>query len=605
MSARTRRFAAWSALWLSTGAHATTIKASSELVDDDGVKHPVSAAFDGKLQTAWAEGEMGTGDGSWIEIRFDKPTDVRWISVWPGDLSTGLRSLKEHGRPRSLTVQVQGPDELYETEVGLRDGAMYGFERQDIDVDVPQATWIRLTVDQAWGGYLRNDTYIAEVAINHLGGPQPSFDKVDAWVASSAGTKAVDKHRDEVIALFDRIDQAEFGDREALHQLMDWAIDGAPYLGDRVLRDVPVGYRISALPPDDVAVEALLKVKDPNAIPALQLAALRSQGNVQRKLEAAAHYFEAFASLKTGGRRSIDVWGMPGWEKGALQGFGEPLGIDQGVYGDLYLADTANNRITVFTPEGRTRATWGLGAADVTDVWFGGKRPYYVAGNEASLKPGGFFNPIDVDVVSSKESDEVWVLDAKGRVQWFDDQGVRLGGFKVPVEMAPAPGVGGAGHVRVTSRGIVVVIGNNGFVYDRDGNQLSTWTVEEGHVTTMAVLPNGRLALGFRRGAAEYDLGGFRHKTLLTGDELPLGYEAWSLAVDEKGKLWAVTDHGYVVKFKRPGKVEFSVRWLKVGSTPPRFTVNDGMLFIAADGRVRQVDALQLKDDADEAAAEE
>ena len=51
--------------------------------------------------------------------------------------------------------------------------------------------------------------------------------------------------------------------------------------------------------------------------------------------------------------------------------------------------------------------------------------------------------------------------------------------------MAPAPGVGGAGHVRVTSRGIVVVIGNNGFVYDRDGNQLSTWTVEEGRDTVL------------------------------------------------------------------------------------------------------------------------
>ncbi len=572
-------------------AHAASVRASSELVDGEGVRHPAESAFDGLLTTGWSEGVAGVGEGSWIEIRFDRPVDVKNISLWPGDLTRGTRSLKENGRPHTVTISLIGEGEPVTAEARLRDGAEHGIQRVDVAVE-GTASAVRLTVDGAYAGFLRNDTFLAEVAVNFAAGDRPAAAKLETWTASPAGEKAAAAHKDKVIALFDQISTAEFGDRDAMAVLMDWAGDGAPYLRERVKREVPAGFRVSALPPDPVAVEALLKLKDANAIPAIELASLRTTGAESRRLAATSGYFEAWAELKGGGRRSFPTWGVEGWEKGALRSFGEPMGVVRSLEGKLYIADVANNRVSVFDDtEGRFQEAWGEGSAEVTDAWFGGRRAHYVSGREATKQDGGFMQPVDVALIPGKEGDQIVVLDAIGKVRRFDAEGKLLAAWRVESEMkAAAAGASGAAHVLVAKGQIAVVWGNEGFVFDLDGNETARFLFEDGAPIDAFTTANHRLALVFRTGIVTYGLDGFRYAQILAADSLPVGYESWSAQLDEKKKLWVLTDHGWVIRYKKPGVEAFRVRWSELGSTCPRFVVDQDVIWVVHDGRIERID---------------
>ncbi len=485
----------------------------------------------------------------------------------------------------------------------MLDGAERGVQRVDVNLEGTTRA-VRLTIDEAYAGGIRNDTYIAEIAVNFTRGEAPaSYGRLDTWKASAAAERAAEAHREEVIAQYDLVDQADFGDRDAMAELMGWASNGAPWLADRVRREVPVGFRIGALPPDEVAVEALLKLKDANAIPALRMAALRLLGRAERTLLAKVDYFQAFTQLASGPRRSLATWGENGWEKGALQGLGEPMTLQVGVYGDLYVSDVANNRISIFAQDGTTRALWGMGQPEVTNTWFSGKRGYYVTGKSPSTKAGGFTNPIDLVLVPQRDGDEVIVLDSMGRVQWFDGNGAVLKSWKVRAETPISPGVGGEGHLLLVKGKVVVVWGNELLVFDAEGEQLERWQIEDGVPITAEALKNGKIILGFARQGVMYSLDGFRHGEVIS-DELPMGFESWDLASDEKGKLWIVTDNGWALKLKRPGKIDFQVRWNDYSADVPRFDVIDGMLYVVANDQIYKVDAYEAKAKADLAAAE-
>lgn len=585
-------------------AGAATIKASSELEERDGTRHPAALAFDGLLSTAWAEGDPGTGEGSWLRLDLDRVTDIQSVSLWPGDLRRGERSLKENGRPHTVTIQLlDGKDVVAEQQVRVRDGAEHGPQRIDVAL-VGKARSVLVRIDQAYAGYVQNDLYLSEVALNLVAGEPADASRLTAWLASAAGVKAKARQEEEVVALFDRVVSAEFGDREALDLLTDQAGDGAPFLRSRVISDVPAGFRVAALPPDETAVQALLKLRDPNAIPALKRAALRSVGAEAARLEAYVSYYEAFAELKGGGRRSLPLWGTEGWEKGALRSFGEPMGTDLGEDGSIYVTDVANHRIQVFSPEGTVLRSFGRGEPGITDAWFQGKRRHYVAGREPSTKAGGLSTPLDLDVIKGSAGDEVLVVDALGRVQWFDAEGEVLKSWKVRGELAPVPGVGGAAYIRQVKRNVVVIWGNEAIVFDADGNETARWTIEGGAPLSVVVQRNGRLLLGFRSEAASFGLDGYRFGTVLDDEDLPLGREAWDMVLDDKGKLWVVTDNGWAVKFKAPGREDYRVKWVDVGVVSPRAAVREDILTVSASGRIRRLDALQTKLDAEAAEAE-
>jgi hypothetical protein len=77
------------------------------------------------------------------------------------------------------------------------------------------------------------------------------------------------------------------------------------------------------------------------------------------------------------------------------------------------------------------------------------------------------------------------------------------------------------------------------------------------------------------------------------------GHEDLDMALDEKNKLWILTDNGTIIKFKRPGVVDFSVRAIDRPLTHPRIVVREGMVFFLSDDRIEQVDALQARMDAE------
>ncbi len=588
----------------STQAFAASVRASSELTAEDGTKHKASMAFDGKLTTGWAEDEMGPGEGTWIELKLDRPTQVSSVSIWPGDLRKGKRSLREHARPHTVTITLDvGEEEPVTVQARVRDGATQGPARIDVPIE-GLARSVRITVDQAYSGYIRNDLFLSEVAVNFASGERHGgLDKLDTWLASDAGVKAAEAQRTEAIARFDAVDQSEFGDREALDDLMGWVVDGAPYLRERAEREVPYGFRMQAVPPDDTSVQALLKLKDPVAAPSLLLAALRLTGSESRKLERSVSYLEAYALVKGGGRRSVPLWGDPGFEKGALQSFGEPLNLGIGQYGDVYVADVANNRVQVFDTQGVVRSVWGEGAPVITDEFFGKNRAHYVAGAKPSSADVGFTQPVDLVVREDKDDDSVFVLDAAGMVRVFEGSGNFVRSWKVDFDAPLTPGMGGEGHLVLTKGKVVVVWGDEGFVYNEEGDELGRFEIEEGAPHDVLPMKNGKLLLAFRASAASYTLDGFRHATYLE-DSLPMGYEAWTMAYDEKGKLWVVTDNGWAIKYKRPGVVDYQVRFSDASVNAPSIAVREDFLFVSAGDKLTLIDALEKRDEAEEAAAE-
>jgi hypothetical protein len=591
-------------LWLSlltvtlmTAAPAlATPKASSELKDQEGQWHRAANAFDGLLSTGWAEGVPGSGEGSWIELPFDRPVDVTSVSVWPGNLSQGRRSVAEYGRPRTITVTLTATDGSEVTrEERLPDGRQDRAGPQRIDIPiVAKARKLRVTVNDVYEGGVFNDTFIAEIGVNFVDGANPAVvQRLQEWVDSAPGQKAKQKNYDEIVALLERIEAAEFGDRDALRELMDRAGDGPPFLRAQLNR-VPAGFRVQALPPDEIALRALQKTRDANAIPAFEMATLRSSGAEQKKLELQTEYFYALQELIGGGNRNIPVWGQPGWEPGALRSFGEPMNLEVDRWGDIYVADLGNHRVQRFSPEGRHNKTWG-GKAGIGNAWFAGTRRYHVAGSEPGDKPGQFTNPVDIALIPGKDGEGFVTLDGTGVVQIFSEDGRPVRSWKVRSRYDIRPNVGQEGYVAFAGNRILVVWRNEVFVYNTDSEELNNFKLEDGAPNGMEVLRNGKLLMIFADQLVMYSADGFRHGGVMSVNDLGPGIEDWDITIDEKGKLWVVTDTGIIAKYKKPGKVDFTVKFSKIDLIRPRLAVFDGMVYVTDRDRILKVDALELK----------
>lgn len=584
------------ALLASGPAMAASPKASSELRNDDGTRYPASQAFDGLLTTGWAEGESGNGDGSWIELPFDRPVDVEMVSLWPGNLAKGRRTLREYGRPRTVTITLYTTDRQEITqEVRLQDGGLERVGPQRIDVKIEgKARKVRVTLNDSYEGGVFTDVFLSEVAVNFKAGAEPRIvERLKEYQESKAGIKAQDKNREDVVALFTKIKGEQFGDRESLQELMDRAGDGAPYLR-RQMNRVPYGFRIQALPPDKDAIKALQKLEDSNAIPAFEMAALRSSGKRQRLYQLQTEYFYALQELIGGGDRNIPFWGQEGWEDGAIRSFGEPIPIEADQYGDLYIADTGNHRLQRFTSSGRHDRIWGSAEPGISNLWFNTKRTYHVAGRAPGEKPGEFVNPVAIDMIPGKDSDGFVVLDAKGRVQIFDEEGRAIIGWAVRSRDKLTPNVGGEGYVRYVKGKIVVAWGNEIFVYSKDSEELNMWKTEDGAPNGMEALKNGKLLFIFGSEAIMYSVDGFRHGSVIDVDDLGPGIETWDFTLDNKKKPWVVTDTGLVAQYKKPGKVRDVMRVSEVDLILPRLAVVDGLVYIVERDRILKVDFLEL-----------
>lgn len=573
-------------------------KATGSSVKEDGDgKHTADLAFDGLMASGWAEGEMGYGEKSWLELDLGTSTDLDSVSLWPGNLANGAKSFKEYSRPRLIRVLVDGK------QIGEPVRLQDEMQRKDIPVDA-QGRVIRIEVDEVFEGLVYPDLYIAEMAANFTDGERArQVEKVDAWRTGKEGIRLQEDYEKKVLAAFD----AHFknsDDLESMAFLVSAAGDGPEYLRKKVSSLVPIGYRAAAMVPDQKAIEAIKKLKDPNGIPGLEMAALRAIGKEQRDFRDLIDYFYAYAELQGGGRRSIDAWGERGWEVGALQSFGEPLAVEANVYGEVYVADTANNRVQMFNPDGLSVKQWGA-KPDVTNAWFGKKRKWYVGGSNAGEASGEFVNPVDVELIPGKDADGFAVLDAKGRVQIYDESGRPSIGWTVRLEHEIEDKVGGDAYLAYLPKKqqLVVIIGKDAVVYGLDSAEVARWKVEDGVPNGVQVGGDGRLYLVFGDKVNSYNPKGFRYQTVIDQKILGIGYEDVDVTVDDKGLMWVLTDTGWVFAFKKPGKLDWKTQVSKVPFERPRFAVVQGMVFVTDRDRILAVDALQQHIDEVEAAA--
>jgi hypothetical protein len=592
-------------LSISPVAQAARVTSSSALTDTDGVRHTAAMAFDGLLKTAWAEDDASS-EPTWLELSLDRKTEISSISIWPGNIVKGSRSLKECGRPLDVTITLLGGGEEITKTVRMPNLVKLGPTRVDIPM-TGTARKVRISVDQAQEGFVFTNTYIAEVAINFLeGAPDASIARLENWSQTKSALLGKERARASVIDAFEKISNAQFGDADAFQMIMDYASDGAPYMRKRVKASVPYGFRAQALPPHDVALQAILKLKDANGIPALEMASMRVSGNESRVIKEKTKLFYAYQDLQSGGRRNVPAWGDTGFEKGALRGFGEPLAIQADRDGNILVVDTGNHRVQRFGSRGVVTKMWGA-KPNISNAWFGGERDYYASGAGDGKGPGEFRLPVDIAIIpNKKEGDGFVVLDEAGRVQRFGSDGRPVVGWGVRSHTKLDSSVGGQGYIEFVKGKILVIWTYQAFLYTLDGEELAAWEVADGVPNGSVALKNGKVGLIIGPKLIQYSVDGFRHGSIL-GDELGEGFESWDATLDQDGKLWVVTDTGLVVKYKKPGKVDYTIPVANYSLIQPRIAVVDDIVYVVERDKVIVVDALdrraKLDFEAKEAAA--
>jgi hypothetical protein len=578
-------------------APAPRVKASSELENDSG-EHPAELAFDGLLSTAWLEGQDGAGKGAWIEIDLRSATEIQSLSLWPGNLSEGKKSYREYSRPHTISLSLDGKP------LGESIRILDEVQRLDIPVDATGRV-LRVNIDEVYEGFVFTDCAISELALDYVESKGTAQAELQEWLASEEGQTASQDWLEELEINYQAHKNAEFGAPEALAWIMDAAGDGAHWLRAPVQKRVHMGRRAQALHSDKEAIDRLRMLKDANSISAFEMAQLRAVGKERAWLEELVEIFYAYQELIGGGNPNVPYWGETGWTAGAIQSFGEPVPIAVDRFGSVYVADVGNNRVQRFAEDGRPDRIWG-GEADIANTWFGRGRPWYVSGSAPGDGPGNFHNPIAIELIPEKEMDLIAIMDAERRVQIFDPDGNQIIGWHLNTNREVEPGLGGEGHLAyLPSKGLLYAFfGSEAIAFDVHGQEILRFDIEDGTPNDVLVYKN-KFLLVYRDAIVRYESDGFRDRILWDMDDFDQGYEDVDLALDEEGKIWAVTDTGRAFKFKKPGKLEFSVDISEYSLEHPRFCVRDGLIHATDRDRIIVIDALQIKLDEEENALRE
>lgn len=585
---------------MSAGAQAK-VTASSIGEAVDGVKENKPKAeyvADGLLGSGWGDGAVGHGAGSWVEVELGAATAMESVSIWPGNLSQGARSYREFDRPRVIRLWVDGKQQG--GDIRIEEDRM---QRLDIDLAVTGRK-LKIEVVEVYDGLVYSDLYIAEIAVNYVKGDTgKAVDRVEAWRQGPEGAKLQAKYEEQLLAMYEQ-HKANSDDDASLDFLVAAAAEGPEYLRKKVSSLVPEGFRASGIVPDEKAMLAIRKLKNPNMIPGLEMAALRAIGKQQREIEEIIEIFYAWQDLVGGGRRNIKAWGERGWEVGALQGFGEPMAIEADQLGNLIVGDIGNNRVQMFDPSGVSNRQWGA-KRDVSNAWFDGTRRWYAAGSKASDEQGGFINPVDIEIIPGKdELDGFAVLDARNRLQIYDPEGNPQIGWTVDIDHKQQDKVGGEGYLVwvAKKKALVAIVGDEARVYTLDSEEIGRYTLKDGVPKAAEMGKDGKLYLVYGDRIVSYNpLDGFRYQTVIDSATLGEGFEDIDIDLDEEGRMWVLTDTGWLFKFKKPGKLEWKIRASQVELERPRLAVYQGIAYITDRDRILTVDALQMHVDEVEA----
>ncbi|MEL6346287.1 MAG: discoidin domain-containing protein [Myxococcota bacterium] len=576
-------------------------RASSQLRNDRG-SFPAAHAFDGRLQTAWAEGADGYGEGSWLEVDLGRSTEIRSVSIWPGNLTKGTRTYREGSRPRLIQVMVDGQP------AGSPFRVKDEMQRWDLELSTPvSGRRVRLVFEEVFEGFVYSDLFVAEVSINFPDTAGAS--RMGKWLEGTEAKRLMARHEAKVEEDYFAHKDAQFGDDAAFDRLCAAAADGAPGIANRARSLASDGYRVQAIPSSEKALQALRQLGDANAIPFLEMAAMRAHGRLQAIRQDEVERFYAYQDLVGGPSFNVAAWGQEGWERGALQNFGEPMDIEVDRYGSFYVSDIGNNRIQRFNERGAVDMVWGAGEPNITNAWFEKGRKYYVSGAEPGDDVFHFINPLDAEIIPNKDADAFAVLDSQGTLRVFDEDGRPQISWRVNASARPQPGLGGQGHLTWLPKreALLVVVQDEGILFNLEGEELGRFEIEDGIPNAVEIDKKGkRVLMSFYNEIVAYNPeDGFRYGTIVDGETLGRGFEGLAMTLDDEGRLWVLTDKGQLFKFKKPGKLEFTLKAFDRPISRPRIAVFDGILYATINNEIVQVDALQMKLEADEAAAAE
>ena len=144
----------------------------------------------------------------------------------------------------------------------------------------------------------------------------------------------------------------------------------------------------------------------------------------------------------------------------------------------------------------------------------------------------------------------------------------------------------------------MAIVQNQARVHNLEGEEIGAFSIEDGVPRAVIADPRGHVLFGYRDQVVRYHTEGFRFGTIITSDQIGVGHEDISMALDEKKKLWILTDNGTATKFKKPGAVDFTLRAIERPIKTPRIAVREGIMFVLAEDTIEQLDILQLQMDA-------
>ena len=432
------------------------------------------------------------------------------------------------------------------------------------------------------------DAHIAEVAFDFRKKPDASF--AEAIEKKVSGSRTLRKLRDAAAteletALDACLNNVDYSAN--LRKIGGIAARGLSYLVPVVQSVVPVGYRLQMLPFNEDAVVALGQLKDANAIPFLDIAAAgaRDHGDREWLLQGVAR-FEAQAELKSSMRSTVPNWGSTGMEKGAFKSRGEPMSIAADSQGNIWVADTGNNRVQRLTSMGTADLVIGGDKAIVTS-WFGDESEPYASGGKAGREPGEFMQPMFIAVGNY---DNVVVIDADLRVQSFDPDGKPIAQWQLDTRWRPRAGAGnGTPIITWLDDNYYIVVRDEVWVYNAEGEKQNQYNLAGGKAQSAVIAANGKLLVrhvGSREITEYKPQDGFKQGRWMKQDVPDDGSEDWDMATDEKDGLYVVTDAGTVYHFNKRGKFLGEIPVFENPKNTPRVAVFDTLIFVSAKDKI-------------------
>lgn len=564
---------------------------SSSAKDNGDSTAGAELAFDGLLETSWAEGKAGDGEGEWIQVTLDEERDVEVLTVWGGDF-TDEESWSGRGRVAELTIQGSGSDGDFTktAEIGDR------FARKDVRLGKKVKT-LRVTIDKVHQGNVFDSTHISEIAFDFhdLDANKELLaeaeEKITKEVARSRSTRELPETEPQELdqAFEDARNNVDYS--KNFKKVEAVARNGWQWRVPLVQKYVPVGYRRQALQFVEKAVEYLIRLKDPNAIDTFESTAAGTQNiNDRDWLYLEVKFLKAEQDLRRSRRATVPQWGSTGMEQGAFMSRGEALDLEVDSEGNLWVTDLGNNRVQRFTSAGTSNLVLG-GEKGIAQDWFGEKGDPYATASMPGSEPGQFAQPMALTVGNY---DIVLVVDSALRVQTFEADGTPKAQWQIEKDWKPSSGRG-TGTPIATWMGddFFIIVKDEVLTYSADGELKNRYALEGGDVQAAVIAAGGRLLvrhLGSDEVVEYKPQDGFRQGRFLKKPIPQDGSEDWDMCTDADDNLYVVTDAGKIYIYNKRGKPTETLDAYENPRNLVRCAVNGPIIYLVAKDEITRIE---------------